>query len=787
MKKVTFFSLFLLVAVGLSAQNIVFVKHNATGGNNGSSWANAYNELESALDAATPGTKIWVAAGTYVPQGGTLDNSFSVLAGVELYGGFAGTETALSERNIGANPTILSGDVLGDDLDNDFSTGRADNRLHVVRVVSGLPANRAIIDGFTIKGGNASVVATDPEINRRGGGIYAAAKLTVRNCNFNNNRAESGAGIMVPGVGGSGLEVYNCIFEKSSATVRAAGIYFIGLTGATIRKCAFRDNSTTRGAFYPRSSVNVVLDSSSFVNNVDIAPDGFGGAIFSWQNNIDITNTEFIGNSSGSGSAVYLDNRELGKFATLKNCTFDANIATDYGGNGLFAYRQNYSMDNCIFKNHIAPSSGAAIYNSDSISFEIKNTLIESNSGQWGAAIANYGEACIGIYDNCTFKANTAANGGGAVSNGFRADITYKDCTFDSNTGRIGGAIFSQNDTTRMTISGCTFTNNAAQESGGCIYQNVNIATTIENSDFSINSANIGGAIYATGDSAMHITATKFSDNLGIEQAAALYVINGDVTLTNCLMVRNLNVSASGAGGAIGNNASDGRTSSVKAINCTIADNLAPLGAGIAQWEDSDTSTAVLTLHNCLLQNVDGENYTIEANTPTVISLGGNQSSDDSAAAELVAAKDKNATENQFMDADNGDYHLLTGPALDGGVAAGAPTKDLDGNDRVGDPDSGCYELGTSGVFQPAVVALPLQLAPNPAVSQTTLSIRHTTTGEGVLDITTHDGRVVSSIAVNKNSENWQYNLAVAHLPVGTYRVTLRINGVVYAGSLVKN
>ena len=53
-----------------SASSIIYVKVNAVGANNGTSWANAYKNLQVALAAATPGSQLWVAAGTYLPTNG---------------------------------------------------------------------------------------------------------------------------------------------------------------------------------------------------------------------------------------------------------------------------------------------------------------------------------------------------------------------------------------------------------------------------------------------------------------------------------------------------------------------------------------------------------------------------------------------------------------------------------------------------------------------------------------------------------------------------------------------
>ena len=124
------------------AAGIHYVKADATGANNGLSWTNAYTDLQAGLAAAEWGDEIWVAQGAYKPTSGTLPTvSFELEAGVGLYGGFAGAETELGQRNWKTNATILSGDI--------GTVGSAtDNSYHVVT-----GAHLAILDGFTITGG----------------------------------------------------------------------------------------------------------------------------------------------------------------------------------------------------------------------------------------------------------------------------------------------------------------------------------------------------------------------------------------------------------------------------------------------------------------------------------------------------------------------------------------------------------------------------------------------------------------------------------------------------------
>ncbi len=87
-----------------SAPLVIYVDDSAPGSNTGTSWYNAYRDLQDALAVAQATDQVWAARGIYRPDESTLnpggtgdrDATFRLENGVALYGGFAGNETALS-------------------------------------------------------------------------------------------------------------------------------------------------------------------------------------------------------------------------------------------------------------------------------------------------------------------------------------------------------------------------------------------------------------------------------------------------------------------------------------------------------------------------------------------------------------------------------------------------------------------------------------------------------------------------------------------------------------------
>ena len=221
---------------------VLYVKADAAGAGDGTNWADAYPSLQDALAVAETGDQIWVADGTYTPAGGRAA-TFQLKSGVRLYGGFAGTETARSQRDLAIHKTILSGDRNGDDValskpaDLAGEPTRAENCYHVV-TASGIDET-AVLDGFVITGGNADGSGTEVFNVAGGGMLNDASTPDIRNCVFTGNRAVRGAGMANVA---SSPTVAHCLFSRNHADLGGGGMGNLN-SRPTVINCTFSENS----------------------------------------------------------------------------------------------------------------------------------------------------------------------------------------------------------------------------------------------------------------------------------------------------------------------------------------------------------------------------------------------------------------------------------------------------------------------------------------------------------------------------------------------------------------
>jgi len=278
------------ISCGVVALTTWFVNLNNTTPGSGSSWSTAFLDLQDALDVANSGDQIWIAQGTYYPSdtGGSNDTreaTYRLLAGVEIYGGFAGNETDVMERLPHVNQVHLSGDLNTDD---DGSGDNSENAYHVF-IADNLNGSPPILDGLFIRNGNANGSAP----HQGGGGmklinysVDSTALPLIFKTSFLNNSGKYGGAIAISNQNG-GMTFYHCVFANNTATEDGGAIRSKGLTN--VYNCLFVGNTAYQS----------------------------GGAIHLFNGILSLGNSTIVQNRSGYVGGVYVT---TGSSISASNC-----------------------------------------------------------------------------------------------------------------------------------------------------------------------------------------------------------------------------------------------------------------------------------------------------------------------------------------------------------------------------------------------------------------------------------------------------------------------------------
>lgn len=390
-RTIVLLSILLLITVQLFAggkkeENVLYVNARATSSSpTGESWSKAYPDFQDALEKAESGDQIWVAAGIYYPSKADVTVQFVMKDGVDVYGGFAGNETNLEERDYVANLTVLSGEI-----GNAEST--SDNSMNVV-----LAANN-IIDGFTIRDGNgmskntskgSSVPPMDSQYGpppQTGGPAPSSAA---------NVAGQSELGHATPSM----------LMDSGISYGNGAGL-LIWQTSPTIRNCIITANSA-----------------------------GKAGGVY-------VVGPGMVGpgktaSTEGSASPLFV------------NCTISDNVATGRGGGICFDLRAEGTFIDCVFSNNVCTSGkGGAVYNDFGCSPSFVNCLFVGNSAESGGAMANDGGSNCYI-SHCTFSGNSAEVTSAALYQGtgpFNDPVVINSIIWGNSCDEDVASIYNWND-----------------------------------------------------------------------------------------------------------------------------------------------------------------------------------------------------------------------------------------------------------------------------------------------------------------------------------------------------
>lgn len=351
----------------LDASRIRYVKVGGTG--DGSSWDKASGDLQKMIDELAtvnaPG-EVWVAKGEYRPitqiiEGVQYAASFRMRDGIDVYGGFAGTETSKAEREKGSMPWNFTNEtvLLGADYENNTAAW-ANNQWNVTsssrHVVWFAPMSGednfksvTILDGVTIKGGAANGgegladFATD-----KGGGVYMGLNAILQNCIVTENTAKGdGGGVYANGDGADassanakGGRVVGCLVYNNSSVEDGGGV-FVENAGLVLRSM-ITNNSAMNGA-------GVYLD-----KNAENHPEYL------------ILSTSVVSNNTATGNgAVYCNESGVLLQNTIVNndcpSTVDASNPNSSQTGGLYINKYAYVINSILWNNRIGAEKEKAI------------------------------------------------------------------------------------------------------------------------------------------------------------------------------------------------------------------------------------------------------------------------------------------------------------------------------------------------------------------------------------------------------------------------------------------
>ena len=229
----------------------------ASGYNTGTSWENAYRDLNTALARAAQGcgSEIWVAEGVYNP-GPAVTDTFTIPAGVSVYGGYRGGTLAPDDRNPDRYKTILSGKIDATHRNNTVVT-MGNNSL-----LDGVAVTESSLFGQGIYGSGADFAINNCDIvNNLGYGLYTEnCNVDIKLCNIRNNKADG-----IRHIGENKMLIMENVWVRQSGQ---HGVYCLNSTPIVINSILSESDMSNDG----REGIRMINPSSQpILHNLTVA------------------------------------------------------------------------------------------------------------------------------------------------------------------------------------------------------------------------------------------------------------------------------------------------------------------------------------------------------------------------------------------------------------------------------------------------------------------------------------------------------------------------------------
>ena len=374
-----------------------------------------FTAIQDAVDAAAPGDRIEILAGTYVEAVDLVDKPLDII-GVD-----------------GAGVTFIEGVEIG--LQAAFNPGSSVAGLTITDCDHG-----AYVHSYSMVTFTDMVFSYNSAPDMAGGlAVVGGAFVHVAWSRFEGNSGSNAAGAVLV-TDEAMLYLQETAVESNSAASGGA-ISVIGNAMMMTSECHIDNNTATDmgGAIFAEGSA-VLITGGTLNNNATLSVDGVGGAIVGTGSWIDLEHVEVMGNQAANGGALAAGEGQL----QVGNSLIMGNTADNSGGGILGMSLVLFLLDSTVAGNTVlAPDGyGGGLVMMDS-EVAVYNSWLCSNSAASGGAMIAMG-GVTEMY-NCRLAENMGGTGIGALG-AVDVELWLQNNDFVDNQGAIDHLYVTENE-----------------------------------------------------------------------------------------------------------------------------------------------------------------------------------------------------------------------------------------------------------------------------------------------------------------------------------------------------
>ena len=263
-----------------------------------------------------------------------------------------------------------------------------------------------------------------------------------------------------------------------------------------------------------------------------------GGALAVIESNLEISQSQFIGNTAGLGGAILV---ERNSNVAINDSLFDNNSAGScngfncYGGALHIDRGSTVTAYNNTFLNNTSEFHGGAIAVFQSTYVDIHNVFYYNRAYYRRGGVVY--EFISGMASHCS--SNGIGGNGAAIFAQNNSQIMLVNSRFSDNYAENNGGVISAFFNCTITAHNSSFKNNYAFIEAGVIYAITSCYISLNRCSFIGNRAAYGGVMYAEEDSRVTVDSCNFDSNLATQDVGALIVIQSNITLAKSSFTNN--------------------------------------------------------------------------------------------------------------------------------------------------------------------------------------------------------------------------------------------------------